>query len=664
MLEVTLDFETRSECDLKRAGSYKYARHPSTEVLCVSYAFGAAEPQLWHPGCDAPQDLFDAIAAGAPVVAHHASFERNIWLHVCAARMNWPKILLKQWRCTMGAAANRGLPLGLDVVSRVLNLGHKKDTAAAARVKKAWSPNKAKASKKNPNPPKWIEDPETLATMHEYCRDDVRAERDLDKVVGRLPAREQAIWRLDQVINERGVRIDVPAVEAAISLVEQVEEKMIGRFAALTAGTGIEKPSQVARIQTWLHGRGIHLDDLTADTVKLTLQRADLPDLEREVLQIRQALSLASTKKLQAMLDCVCDDGRARGLLQYHGAVPTGRWAGRLIQPQNFKRPTNAYEGADPDNLIAAISTRDPEFVAAVYGDPMEAVSMALRGYFVAADGATFAAGDFSAIEAVITAAVAGCERKLNVFRDGKDPYCVFAEKVFGHAVAKKTHPAERTVGKMGELAFGFGGGVGAWRNFEPAGPSVHTDDDIKGYRDVWREAHPEIKELWYGLESAAVRTVQTRRPHSYRSVEYFMAPDGDWLGCRITPDRVMWYREPRVVEAQMPWDDFDGNPVFKPQLQYRAFKPAKGGWIVVRAWGGHLTENVVQGIARELMVEAMFRLEREHMPLVLTVHDEAVTEGQCRDPKALEQIMAVRPEWARDWPLRANAWIGDRYRK
>lgn len=664
MLEVTLDFETRSECNLKRAGAYRYARDPSTEVLCISYAFGDGEPLLWHPGCDKPQDLFDAIEAGAVLKAHHAAFERNIWRHVCEARMGWPHVPFKLWRCTMGAAAYRGLPLGLDVLSRVLDLKHKKDTAAAARVKKLWSPNKAKATKKNPNPPKWVDDPEGLQVMYGYCQDDVRAERDLDKIVGDLPPVELRLWRLDQVINERGIRIDVPAVESAINLVEQVEERLTVRFGQIMAGTGIETPGQRDKMLGWCHGHGVHLDDYTADSIKLALQGLAMPDSVREALQIRQALSLASTKKLQAMLDCVCPDGRARGLLQYHGAVPTGRWAGRLIQPQNFKRPTNAYEGADPDLLVQAISTRDPDFVQMVWGDPMEAVSMALRGYFLAADGLTFTAGDFSAIEAVITAALAGCESKLNVFRAKLDPYCVFAEQVFEYPVAKKTHPVERTVGKMGELSFGFGGSVGAWRNFEPAGPSKFTDEDIIGYRDVWRENHPEIVEFWHGVERAAIQAVRTRTPQSYRGNEYFMAPDGDWLGCRLVSGRVMWYRNPRVVEAQMPWQDRDGNDVWRPQLQYRAYKPAKGGWIVVRAWGGHLVENIVQATARDLMKEAMFRAEAAGMQLVLTVHDELVTEGKNAEPKVLEQIMADSPAWARGWPVRANAWSGDRYRK
>jgi DNA polymerase len=669
--EVELDFETRSELDIKRAGAQAYARHPTTEVLCLAYSFDGAEPKLWTPDLPRPQDLFDAIAGGAKMKAHNASFERAVWRWIMMARYAWPVVPFDQWRCTQAACAHRAVPLALENASTVLRVVQHKGDAdkrvfkprkPTVKERKAW----AAAHGDAPMPTLWHEDFDLMQKTYDYCAQDVRAEHEVGTVVGELPPGELAVWRLDQIVNDRGVQIDVPNVEKAVALVGRLEEKNSAELEKITGGI---RGTQRDKFKAWLAGHGVDFPDMTSDTIDLWLKTAP-EGFVRRAVELRQALTKAGTKKLQAMLDCVCPDGRARGLVQYHGAT-TGRFAGRLVQPQNFKRPTWAdAEDMDVDALVEAISlasdTGDVDFLTMVYGDPVEAVSHALRSYLVAAPGRVLVAGDFKAIEAVGTAAISGCESKLDVFRAKKDPYLVFASAVFGIDVQKKDKP-KRTVGKMGELSFGYGGSVGAWRNFEPAGPSVHTDEDILKYRDIWREAHPEIVAGWHGLEAAAIGAV-TAKPSGWREIEYFMADDGDWLGCRLPSGRCMWYREPRVVEAQMPWTGKDGRAIFRPQFQYKAWKPDQGGWVTVRAWGGHLMENVVQGACRDLMVAAMFRAEKANFPVVLTVHDELVTEVDARRPDAdwrvLADIMRERPAWASNWPIDVDGFHGYRYRK
>jgi len=675
--EVELDYETHSELDIRRAGAQAYARHPSTEVICLAYAFDGGEPKVWAPDLPPPRDLLDAIENGARVKAHNASFERAIWRWQSMQKHGWPLVPFDQWRCTMAAAAYRSIPLSLDVAGIALRLPQQKGEVD----KRVFSPKKytakeIKAWKKSgstkPLPVRWYNDADDFDIMQDtynYCAQDVRTEQAVSKAVGELPLGELKVWRLDQIINDRGVQLDVPNIEKAIKLVEALDTKNNAELEQITGGI---RGTQRDKFKAWCAKQGVEFPDLTSYTIDYWLKTAPEGRVKRAV-ELRQAVTKAGSKKLYAMLDCVCPDGRARGLLQYHGAMPTGRWAGRLVQPQNFKRPTWAdAEDMDVDALVGAISfaadnieSDGVELLTMIYGDPVEAVSHALRSYITAAPGRVLVAGDFKAVEAVGTAALSGCERKLDVFRDKQDPYLVFAGSVFGHTVEKKDKP-KRTVGKMGELSFGFGGSVGAWRNFEPAGPSVHTDEDIKKYRDIWREQHPEVVAMWSGLEDAAIEAI-TSRPSGYREIEYFMAEDGDWLGCRLPSGRCMWYREPRVVESIMPWTDRAGNAVFKPQVEYKAYKPDQGGWITVRAWGGHLTENVVQGTCRDLMVAAAFRCEREGYPVVLTVHDEIVTEvedGPRADWKLLAEIMRERPAWAQRWPIDVDGFHGYRYRK
>jgi DNA polymerase len=507
-----------------------------------------------------------------------------------------------------------------------------------------------------------------MERVYLYCAQDVRAEHELDTVVGDLPPGELAVWQLDQRINDRGVQIDVAAAAACVNITAGVKAKLHGELETLTGGA-VKTVGQIQKLKEWLAANGCELSDLQAPTIEGALAE-NFPGAVGRVIAIKHTLQ-SSTAKAQTFLDCVGADGRVRGLLQYHGAA-TGRWAGRLVQPQNFKRPSKLFEDVDGNTLIADILYGDAEYLEMVYSNTNEAVAHAVRPIIMAAEGKTLTAGDFSAIEAVVTAAIAGDERKLDVFRAGLDPYCVFAEAVFGYPVNKKEHPIERTVGKMGELSFGFGGGVGAWRNFEPKGKeSPHTDEDIDRYKLMWRKQHPHIAGdhelgitgLWRDLEEAALAAINTGEPQSTHGVTYYADPKGGWLGCRLASGRTIWYREPRVVEAEMPWTYRNGDPVFKLQMEYWAWKPIKGGWVPVRAWGGHLTENVVQATARDIMVEAMFRVEEFDHEIVLTVHDEIVTEGDCRASE-LKEIMEVRPEWAKQWPLKVSAWEGNRYRK
>ena len=650
---VRLDFETRSRADLKKVGAYRYAEDPSTEVLSLAYSIDGRPPAPWRPGLDLPDDLVQAVHFRATEFhAHNSMFERAIWAAIMVPQYDWPPVLAEQWRCSMAVCGYRALPLGLDGAGAALDLEIQKDPKGKALIDKLCSPNKKTGL--------FWDDPGLLKDLYAYNGRDVLSEECLEEAITQLPPNELAVFHLDQKINRRGMLLDLDLARAAIDVAAQVEKKYKGRLSALTNGA-VTTHGQRDRILDWLASRGVSgVDTLDVDAVAAALRNKNLPEDAREVLTIRQVLSKSSVKKYQKMLDCVCSDGRVRGMFQYHGA-DTGRWAGRLIQFQNLPRPKD--EKIDPEDRVTVIKSRDAEWVEVVLGDPMIALADALRNVIVAAPGKKLVVADYSAIEAVVTAGIAGEESKLDVFRRGEDPYCWFASKVLGYTITKKTHPKERQeIGKPGELAFGYQGGVQAWRNFDDS--DAWSDEDIEGFRDAWRAAHPNIKALWGGLEEACVRAVlDAPAPFEYRGIEYCVktGPKGHkWLTCRLPSGRLLWYFDPGIVHKAMPWNEKD----VRAQVSYWATK--EGQWKQVHTYGGKLTENVVQAASRDILVHGMFAAEKAGFPIIFHAHDEIVAEvpEDGPDHQLLEAAMGGLPAWAASWPIRAVGWQGLRYKK
>lgn len=657
---ITLDVETFSECDLKKAGAWRYAEDPSTELLVATYSIDEAPVKTWWPGQPMPWDLCEAIENGAVIDAHNAMFERAIWTRILTPRHGWPLPEPHQWDCTMARAATRALPLALDPLGAALNLDTRKDKEGKGLITKLCKPRKP--TKKDPSTRN--QDPALIQRMGEYCAQDTRTEVAVRRRLGPMPPAERKLWILDQKINARGIAVDVAGVRSALVVVGQIEERLGKEFEKLT-GLGF---NQVTAVLEWLAARGLVLEDLTKDTVAETLEECTLERDHpvRRVLELRQILAKASTKKLKALLASVCSDGRVRGTQQYHGAF-TGRWAGRLVQPQNLPRPHwDAPEGRENEwvaGLVSAIRTEDVDFVEEVYGikgtsmyrGAMQAVVDALRSMFIAGPGKKLVSGDLSAIEAVGLAGLAGQESKLDVFRKRLDPYCTTASLIFGYEVtSKKTHPKERQVGKVGELAFGYGGGVNAWRNFDRT--DTYSDEEINGFKRGWREGHPAIEQFWHALEAAAIAAVNGT-PTEVNGILYRL--QGEYLVCRLPSSRTICYYQPRLKETVTPW----GKRVIV--LTYMAQK--EGRWKRVQTWGGKLAENVTQAACRDVLVPGMFAAEEEGLEIVLTVHDEIVVEvdeDRSGVVEVLTGAMAQNPGWAFNWPIRSEGWEGRRYRK
>jgi DNA polymerase len=677
IVTVVPDFETASACDLKKAGAWRYAEDPTTEVLCLSWDVDGCEPLVWFPGAPCPPALLERILDPNTVfIAHNAGFEKAIWRLIMVPLFGWPDIPNNRWHDTAARCAQLVIPQELEKVLGTLKLGVEKDMAGN-RLTLAQS----KVDKKTGMYP--ARTPEVLARIGEYCKTDVFDQRKLHERIGFLPADERRVYLMDQEINERGIRLDMPLVRAMRSIVDQACPPLAEEFKQLTGGL---KMTQIAKVKSWMMDRGVWLPDMTKDTLAAVLGetdegeeveaderiKIDLPPEVERALHIRQLIGSASIKKLDAMESCVSQiDGRARGLLRYHRAGP-GRWAGTLIQPQNFPRGSVIEE--DRQQLVDAIMTRDPGYLECLYGPPVEAVISALRNTLIAADGHTFIAQDYSGVEARIVLALAGQHDKCALMASGVDVYIDMACDIYNQRKVspndpeykawvkafKELHLEWRQIGKNTILGCGFQMGVDKFHDrYCPDQPREFAAAVIEAYRKVWA---PKVPELWRALEDAAKYAVKDRRATQAFGCTFQLRDE--WLTCRLPSGRELHYFEPRSIRKAMPWDEDDVRLAWT----YRATK--MGSMRTIDAYGGSLTENVVQALARDLLVSAMFGCRRAGLPIVLTVHDEIVTEVPLEQAETanarMEEIMTTLPQWAKDIqvPIQVEGWVSERYKK
>jgi len=652
---VHCDFETYSEVDLRAAGAYAYAEHASTEILCMAWAIGDQAPQLWLPGDPFPPALAERIAAGGHVVAWNAPFERQIWAKVAVPRLGWPPLPDDQLYCAAAMAANMGLPRDLATAARALGLPAQKDAAGHRIMLKLSKPRRP--SKNNPAT-RWTPEsaPEDFRALYAYCLQDVETERGVHRKLYALSDREREIFLLDQRINDRGVKIDRPLIAAAQRVVDDTLKTLDGNLARVTAGAAAAA-TQTARLADWVNGRGVMCSGVSAAEIRRMLL-LDLPTDVRAALECRQLAGKSSTAKLEAMLAAAGSGDRIRGSLLYYGAARTGRWSGRLHQPQNYPRGDEGVL-AVLDAAVDAIATGMAGFVEAMVGNPMEAVSTCLRPMMVAADGHDLIAVDFANIEGRVLAWLAGETWKLDAFRaydagTGPDLYKVAYSRSLGVPVDTVTKP-QRQVGKVIELACGYQGWVGAFQTFAALYGISVADDEAARLAGAWREAHPKVVATWRGLNQAAVRAVlQPGTAHSFGRIAYVAS--GGWLWCRLPSGRVLAYCNPSIQP----------NSRGESAVWFWGVDSVTKQWVEISGYGGLWTENIVQAISRDLLAEAMLRCEAAGYPLVLTVHDELVAEvphgfGSVAE---MESLAAELPAWAEGLPVAAAGWRGRRYQK
>jgi Toprim domain-containing protein/CHC2-type zinc finger protein len=552
-------------------------------------------------------------------------------------RFGWPLVPLARHVCTMSLALAAALPGALESAAAVLDLPYQKDREGRGVM--------LRLSKLATD-----EEPETedLRRLYQYCRRDVDVARALYQRLPALCASEQVMWALDARINARGFHVDRALAIAAQQIVRTEQTSIDAEVATLTKGT-VTTANQTARITAFVRERGhalLNLNKLTVADVLATNPGADV----RRLLELRRDGSRAAVRKLTTLLASIDADDRSRGTLKYHGAS-TGRWSGRGFQPQNLKKP----ETRDIDAAVNAILAGDMSRLRAI-GAPLKLVGDVSRAMICAKPDHLLIGGDFSAIESRVLAWIAGEDWKLNNYREydrtgdpALEPYCVTATHILKRPITPKD-TIGRQIGKTCDLAFGYGGGLGAWRKFDRS--NNHSDADVERFKRDWRAAHKATVTFWRALETTMKRAIRTRLPVTLRSLTCTF--ENGTLYLTLPSGRRLAYPAARLVPHEFDTTEI----VFKDN--------ARGDWTDKRGWYGHFTENVVQAIARDLLAAAMIRLEAAGFPVVLHCHDECVCEVPIAtaDPARFLELLTKLPDWAAGLPIAAKGWSGRRYAK
>jgi DNA polymerase bacteriophage-type len=670
-MRLHIDFETRSQADLRRTGVYAYAEHPSTDLWCAAYAVGDEEPQVWLPGDPVPSVILEN-ADELEVHAWNAQFERVIWWTILVPRYGWPRPSREQFYCTAADAAALALPRALDQAGQALGLETTKDLDGHRLMLQMAKPRKPRKGE-DPTGTYWWTEPQRLSRLVAYCRQDVVVEREISKRIRPLGEYERRVYLLDQAMNDRGVLIDAELVDAAQVIVDEGLRRANAELQDLTGGA-VSAVSKVGELTRWFRSAGVEVANVRKDTIRDLLGDYDgLDETTRRVAELRNESAKSSTAKLASMRDARCSDNRARGLLLYHGAS-TGRWSGKLIQPQNLPRG-DYWRGAEQtsvkavDQYIPAVLAGDYDSVDADH-PALVVVAAMLRSMIVAAPGHRLMAADYAQIEARVLAWIAGQDDLVGMFAQGGRIYEEMASVIYGIPVEDVTKDGvERQVGKNTVLGCGFQMGARRFQEQAKAQTGLDLPEDLcERAVGSYRERFPEIPSFWKEIQAAAKEAI--RSPGSVvgcgRGGAIRFTVRAQFLWCVLPSGRPLAYAKPRVDTQE--WVNPRTGQVEGVQ-HYASFLGVNSysrKWERTHAYGGLWTENVVQAMARDLIVAAMLRLEAHGYRPVLTVHDEVVSETP-EGHGTLEEylkLMRVRPQWATGIPVSVEGWEGARYRK
>lgn len=649
MKELGIDIETYSSHDLSKCGVYRYVEAPDFMVLLMAYSVdnGPVRCVDLARGEELPDEIRAALTDPSVIkTAWNAAFER-----ICLSRyLGLPSPMdPAQWRCTMVRAARMGLPLSLGQCAEVLRLDEGKMDEGKALIRFFSMPAR-NGMRRLPEAAtdRW-------ATFKAYCIRDVEVEQALLAKVRRLevPAFDDELYVADQEINDRGVLIDRELVDNAAAFDRDYKEQLLAEAQRLS---GIENPNSAAQIKAWLKSEtGLSFDSINKTNIDEIEDSLKYWPTAKRVIALRREMAKTSNKKYEAMQNCVSDDGRIHGLLQFYGASRTGRWAGRLVQVQNL--PQNHLD--DLDRARSLVKAGDLDDFEMSFGNVTQVLSELIRTAFIAAPGHILHVCDFSAIEARVVAWVAGEDWVLDVFRNDGDIYCATASRMFAVPVGKHGQNAHlRQKGKISVLALGYGGGIAA---LEAMGGSRLGLSEAEERRTVyqWREANPRIVRFWSIVENAAKSAIRTGRPVT---INKGIVVGYQWGMLLITlpSGRVISY--PRAAMGVETGDGYRGD---HEVIEYEGLNQTTKKWQKQRTYGGKLTENIVQAIARDILGEVLLRARRVDLPVVFHVHDEIIVEAPIK--VSLGEIEALFSEpiaWCPNLPLKGAGYSTPYYLK
>ncbi len=653
MRTLHIDLETFSDINITKAGLYKYVQSPAFEILLFAYSYDYEPVRIVDlaAGEQIPlQVIHDLNDPNVTKTAHNAAFEIN-----CLKRYFATETC--QWHCAMVHAYYCGLPGQLGQLGRALGLPEGKQKMSVGRQLIRYFCVPCTPTKSNYGRTRnlWHHDKQKWELFKAYCVRDVETEMEIHKILERypFPEAEHYNWVLDQWINANGVAVDRELTAGALKMSAEVQEGLSGRAKKLT---GLDNPNSVAQLKQWIRDNsGLELETLNKQTVAEVLADKSGDGLVKEVLRIRKELGKTSVKKYEAMEACVCADGRIRGLLQFYGANRTGRWAGRLVQVQNLPRN---YLGT-LDTARELVKKGQTDAVKAVYGNVPDTLSQLIRTAFVPRPGNKFIVADFSAIEARVLSWLAGEQWRLDVFRTHGKIYEASASAMFGVDIGliKKGNPeyALRGKGKIAELALGYQGGAGSLVSMGALNMGL-SEEELPDIVRRWRGSNQRIVDFWYAVERHALDTVR-HGGTGYLSCGITFGREPDYLTITLPSGRKLYYYKPEIRK----------NALGREAIHFRGVDQKTKKWEMISTYGGKLTENIVQAVARDLLANSLMNLYREGFEIDFHIHDEVIMEVPEDSGRTLEEAVGVMcwlPGWAEGLPLNADGFESHYYKK
>lgn len=654
MADLSIDIETRSSVEIRKAGLYRYAQSPDFEILLFAYQMDDAPVEIVDlaQGEKIPEWIVEALqSAGVIKHAYNAAFE---WYCLNTAGYRTP---LDQWRCTMAHGLYCGYPGGLDAIGKAIGLPQDRQKLATGKALIRYFCVPCRPTKSNGNRtwnlPKHA--PEKWQLFKEYCKQDVTAENSILRRLEQypVPAEEERLWQMDVKMNAFGVRVDEELTDGALYIDEVSRQTLMEEAMGIT---GIDNPNSTVQLMEWLEKNGAETDNLRKATVSDLLAEQPAENVKR-MLEIRQQLGKTSVKKYEAIRNAKGADGRVRGLTQYYGANRTGRWAGRLVQMQNL--PRNYLGTLDEARKI--VKKKNYEGLRLIYGNVPDTLSQLIRTAFIPSEGNKFVVADFSAIEARVIAWLAGEQWVNEVFATHGKIYEATASQMFHVPVEKikKGNPeySLRQKGKVATLALGYQGGTSALIAMGALNMGL-TEEELPDIVLRWRNANKRIVDLWYSIEQAALKVMQTAEPQAINGLIF--ALEGDmlygqcFLTVRLPSGRKLFYPKPFLQE----------NQFGKMALHYYSTGSNKK-WGVESTYGGKMTENIVQAIARDCLAETLKQIEDKGLHVVFHVHDEVIIDAP--EETTVEEICGLMADpipWAPGLILKGAGFEGQYYMK
>ena len=661
---LSIDIETRSSVDIAKAGAYKYAKSPDFQILLFAYQFGEDPVEIidFTDGETLPKELVSALKN--PKVIKHAYSAAFEWYCLNRAGFETP---IDQWRCTMVHGLYCGYTAGLDATGKAIGLPQDKQKLATGKALIRYFCVPCKPTRSNGNRT-WNQpwhDSEKWKLFKEYCRQDVVTEH---AILTRLkqfpmPEKEQKQWQMDILMNAYGVRVDTELIEGALYIDGISTQELTDEAIRLT---GLLNPNSATQLVPWLneHSRKQETDpDVFQDIQKTTVAEAlekpgDLPEEVLQMLRIRQQLGKTSIKKYVAMDTAKGEGDRVRGLTQYYGANRTGRWAGRLVQMQNL--PRNYIKTLDYARKV--VKAKNYEGLRLLYGNVPDTLSQLIRTAFIPSEGNKFVVADFSAIEARVIAWLAGEQWVNEVFATHGKIYEATASQMFGVPVDRiaKGNPeyALRQKGKVATLALGYQGGTSALIAMGALQMGL-TEEELPDIVHRWRQANPRIRDLWYAVENAALSVMQTAQPQAIYGLIFALEGDlvygQSFLTVKLPSGRKLYYPKPFLKE----------NQFGKLALHYYTVGQQSRKWEVASTYGGKMTENIVQAVARDCLAVTLERIAAKHLQVVFHVHDEVIIDAPMETTvDEICDLMAEPIPWAPGLILKGAGFESSYYMK